>query len=232
MKKLLPFVAVIGVCRLSKAVCVSVYDYLKAYKTKQNVDKEKQILLEQQERERKEREIEEEKEMNRLKEEEEKARIKAEKKLRKLEQSLKATRIQNEEREMENKRILETRTAMETRLKEIELEYEEEDNIASKGGNKKRKKGKKIIDLSEVAIVTATNGSHGDDDNNGNQPDDDYTIDVPCQDDSGWSQYQQKQLEWALSHYTKNMDDRWDKVALAVPGKSKVFYTIHNEPSL
>ena len=38
----------------------------------------------------------------------------------------------------------------------------------------------------------------------------------------GWSQYQQTQLEWALSHYPKFSKDRWVNVAKAVPGKTMV----------
>ena len=39
---------------------------------------------------------------------------------------------------------------------------------------------------------------------------------------SSWSQYQQKQLEWALMQYPKFAKDRWENIAKAVPGKSKV----------
>ena len=38
-----------------------------------------------------------------------------------------------------------------------------------------------------------------------------------------WSRYQQKQLEWALVQYPKFAKDRWDNIAKAVPGKSKVY---------
>lgn len=38
----------------------------------------------------------------------------------------------------------------------------------------------------------------------------------------GWTQYQQKQLEWALGKYPKFSEDRWGNVARAVPGKSQV----------
>ena len=39
---------------------------------------------------------------------------------------------------------------------------------------------------------------------------------------SSWSQYQQKQLEWALMQYPRFAKDRWDNIAKAVPGKTKV----------
>ena len=39
---------------------------------------------------------------------------------------------------------------------------------------------------------------------------------------SSWSQYQQKQLEWALVYYPKFAKDRWNNIAKAVPGKHKV----------
>lgn len=39
---------------------------------------------------------------------------------------------------------------------------------------------------------------------------------------SHWSQYQQKQLEWALTQYGKDIHDRWELIAKAVPNKSKV----------
>ena len=39
---------------------------------------------------------------------------------------------------------------------------------------------------------------------------------------SHWSQYQQKQLEWALTQYGKDVQDRWELIAKAVPNKSKV----------
>ena len=47
---------------------------------------------------------------------------------------------------------------------------------------------------------------------------------------SDWNQYQQKQLEWALTNYEKDKANRWELVAKAVPGKSKVrniFYSKH-----
>ena len=39
---------------------------------------------------------------------------------------------------------------------------------------------------------------------------------------AGWTQYQQRQLEWALGQYPKFTKDRWDNVSKAVPGKSTV----------
>ncbi|PIO73634.1 Myb-like DNA-binding domain protein [Teladorsagia circumcincta] len=38
---------------------------------------------------------------------------------------------------------------------------------------------------------------------------------------SEWSQVEQKQLETALQQYPKGCEDRWDKIASAVPTKSK-----------
>ena len=43
-----------------------------------------------------------------------------------------------------------------------------------------------------------------------------------CGTSSSWSRYQQKQLEWALVQYPKFAKDRWENIAKAVPGKSKV----------
>ena len=37
-----------------------------------------------------------------------------------------------------------------------------------------------------------------------------------------WSWYQQKQLEWALVQYPKFAKERWENIAKAVPGKTKV----------
>jgi hypothetical protein len=39
---------------------------------------------------------------------------------------------------------------------------------------------------------------------------------------TSWSRYQQKQLEWALVQYPKFAKERWENIAKAVPGKSKV----------
>lgn len=39
---------------------------------------------------------------------------------------------------------------------------------------------------------------------------------------AGWTQYQQRQLEWALGQYPKFTKDRWDNISKAVPGKSTV----------
>ncbi|XGW16103.1 hypothetical protein V3C99_001501 [Haemonchus contortus] len=36
-----------------------------------------------------------------------------------------------------------------------------------------------------------------------------------------WSQLEQKQLETALQQYPKGCEDRWEKIASAVPTKSK-----------
>ena len=40
-------------------------------------------------------------------------------------------------------------------------------------------------------------------------------------DEGGWSQNQQKILEWALAQYPKGTAERWDKIAEHIPGKSK-----------
>ena len=37
-----------------------------------------------------------------------------------------------------------------------------------------------------------------------------------------WTQNQQKALEWALTQYPKGTEDRWDKIAEQIAGKSKV----------
>ena len=39
---------------------------------------------------------------------------------------------------------------------------------------------------------------------------------------TSWSQYQQVQLEWALTAYPKFSTDRWENIAKGVPGKTKV----------
>ena len=39
---------------------------------------------------------------------------------------------------------------------------------------------------------------------------------------TSWSQYQQRQLEWALGKYPKYSKDRWENVAKAVPEKTMV----------
>lgn len=38
----------------------------------------------------------------------------------------------------------------------------------------------------------------------------------------GWTQKQQKSLETALACYTKGCAERWERIAKAVPGKTKV----------
>ena len=44
-----------------------------------------------------------------------------------------------------------------------------------------------------------------------------------------WTQYQQRQLEWAIGHYPKFSKDRWDNISKAVPGKSTVhLITVNN----
>ena len=45
--------------------------------------------------------------------------------------------------------------------------------------------------------------------------------------DGLWSQYQQNQLEWALAQYSKDVHERWELIAKAVPGKSKVCYRLY-----
>jgi hypothetical protein len=50
---------------------------------------------------------------------------------------------------------------------------------------------------------------------------------------SGWTQKQQKSLETALACYTKGRSERWERIAKAVPGKTKVaktkFSDLHKE---
>ena len=46
-----------------------------------------------------------------------------------------------------------------------------------------------------------------------------------------WTQYQQRQLEWAIGHYPKFSKDRWDNISKAVPGKSKVHLITENNSS-
>ena len=48
------------------------------------------------------------------------------------------------------------------------------------------------------------------------------TVEKSSDGSSSWSQYQQKQLEWALVQYPRFAKDRWDNIAKAVPGKTKV----------
>ena len=50
--------------------------------------------------------------------------------------------------------------------------------------------------------------------------------DGTCTSSLPWTRYQQKQLEWALVQYPKFSQDRWDNIAKAVPGKSKVRVTV------
>ncbi len=223
-----------SVYRSLAMIAGSLYALLMSYKDKQSSEKIKQEQIERERLEKEKRERVEEEERERLKEEEEKARVKSEKKLRKLEQTLKATRLKNEQKEMEEKLAMEeSRRGIEAKLREIEDEYQEEDGegrVGGKGGGRKKaKKGRKITDLSDtfVPIVNPIISSDSPDYTNGYT--DPLLIDVggvlsvaDDDDGSGWSQYQQKQLEWALGHYTREKGDRWDKVAKAVPGKSKV----------
>ena len=212
----------------------SVYALLVSYKDKQSSEKMKQEQIERERLEKQRREREEEEERERLKQEEEKARVKSEKKLRKLEQTLKATRLKNEQKELEERLAMEeSRRGMEAKLREIEDQYQEEgeERVGGKGGGRKKaKKGQKITDLSDTFVPLVDSISPSDSPDYANGYTDPLLIDVggvssvaDDDDGSGWSQYQQKQLEWALSHYTRETGDRWDKVAKAVPGKSKVF---------
>ena len=212
----------------------SVYALLVSYKDKQSSEKMKQEQIERERLEKERREREEEEERERLKQEEEKARVKSEKKLRKLEQTLKATRLKNEQKELEERLAMEeSRRGMEAKLREIEDQYQEEgeERVGGKGGGRKKaKKGQKITDLSDTFVPLVDSISPSDSPDYANGYTDPLLIDVggvssvaDDDDGSGWSQYQQKQLEWALSHYTRETGDRWDKVAKAVPGKSKVF---------
>ena len=41
---------------------------------------------------------------------------------------------------------------------------------------------------------------------------------------NGWTQKQQKSLETALSVYTKGSSERWERIAKAVPEKTKVHF--------
>lgn len=165
-------------------------------------------------------------EREKMKEAIKKDKIKADKKLRKMEQNLKAAKLKNEQKEIEDKKAImayqeSMKESMESRLKEIEDEYNQED---MKGGDresrKKMKKGRKIVDLSEPMNHT----EHEDSSSlNGEQPAaNGRRRSIEEVEDNGWSQYQQKQLEWALGHYTKDVENRWDKITKAVPGKSKV----------
>ena len=220
--------------------------FLMSNKSRRISEKEREEQLLREEQERKEREREEREEREKLKREEEKAKIKSEKKLRKLEQALRATKLKNEQRELEEKKAamssgLESEQAksdVEAKLKEIEQEYDEEEeeygSAAKKGrgGRKRIKKGKKIADLSDTFV--AGNGVVGAAQNGFaahlrevDEPllKDKDSSDIPLDDSgNGWSQCQQKQLEWALSHYGKDVEERWEKIAKAVPGKSKVYY--------
>lgn len=40
--------------------------------------------------------------------------------------------------------------------------------------------------------------------------------------DQNWTQFQQKQLEWALTQFPKFSQDRWPNIARSVPGKTQV----------
>lgn len=42
---------------------------------------------------------------------------------------------------------------------------------------------------------------------------------------TGWTQKQQKSLETALACYTKGCSERWERIAKAVPDKTKVTET-------
>ena len=42
---------------------------------------------------------------------------------------------------------------------------------------------------------------------------------------TGWTQKQQKSLETALACYTKGCSERWERIAKAVPDKTKVIET-------
>lgn len=41
-----------------------------------------------------------------------------------------------------------------------------------------------------------------------------------------WSQFQQQQLEWSLKQYSRSAENRWQLIAVNVPGKSEVCCTV------
>jgi len=62
----------------------------------------------------------------------------------------------------------------------------------------------------KTSTTTATTSSSSDSGDAGaSQPD-------------SWSQNQQVILEWALKQHPKGIDQRWEKIAACIPGKTKV----------
>ena len=102
---------------------------------------------------------------------------------------------------------------------------------------RRSKRSKRVKDL---ATVWGSDESHRDETMAVTENFDEDATDM-CTSDSGvmlvsndkdgtaslWSRYQQKQLEWALVQYPKFAKDRWENIAKAVPGKTKVTITIH-----
>ena len=196
-------------------------------------------LMEDEERQREESEKQMKEEQERLRTEEEKAKIKA-KKLRKLEQRLKVTKMRNEleERNMEEKRGERKGRGKEEEEEEvgppwegdvgIEADVDDSRQDSTSGvKEKKLKKGKRIADLNDLYTTMDRESPSVNDDVTCNEVESDkcspqFSSEEDLDSGEDWSQYQQKQLEWGLSHYPKDTEGRWDLIARAVPGKSKV----------
>ena len=73
-------------------------------------------------------------------------------------------------------------------------------------------------------IQTLKSSAKGDNSASGEEP----TCDIVeengriVDDSDGWNKNQQRILEWALRQYPKGVEQRWEKIAEHIPGKSKV----------
>ena len=94
-------------------------------------------------------------------------------------------------------------------------------NNTSKKRNKASKPGKTADRTQSQAVQhessTTSSANQDPTQNSGTEQDKPTKLDTDA-----WSQNQQKILEWCLTQHPKGTDERWEKIAQHIPGKSKV----------
>lgn len=145
---------------------------------------------------------------------------------------------------VKNGSVIEVKEEKEERLRQLELEKEKEmeeelkaleeeiDEEEASWEDKKRRRGKKAhsskikshladksLEYSEQTFEAQTTAGADQQQQTGCSSKDDIQ---PNNTNNNWNQFQQKQLEWALTQYGKDQENRWELIAKAVPDKSKV----------
>ena len=91
---------------------------------------------------------------------------------------------------------------------------------------KRNKTVKKTADRTLMIsdIQTLKSSAKGDNSTSGEEPTCDKVEENGriVDDSDGWNKNQQTILEWALRQYPKGVEQRWEKIAEHIPGKSKV----------